>query len=213
MAKKHFTNESRDKQCIVSGCERGQRSQRYCGKHYQRFRTHGTTAPVAKPKAEWKTCSIEGCDALARTRGGSLCEAHYYRQRRTGTVHLRPRQTKRRSFHKWTLTQHGYVMRLDATHPAASKAGYVYQHRAVFYDTFGHLGHDCNWCGMPLRWGGVGPDKLVVDHLDSDKQNNAASNLAPSCHRCNAARGLFVSWVMDHKDDPFLASLFAEASL
>jgi hypothetical protein len=56
-----------------------------------------------------------------------------------------------------------------------------------------------------------GSRKLVVDHLDGIKTNNDLSNLVPSCHRCNSTRGLFQRWVMEHKDDPFLADLFRVA--
>ncbi len=44
-----------------------------------------------------KTCSIEGCETKARSRAeGSMCEKHYYRMRRNGTLALtHPQRDKR----------------------------------------------------------------------------------------------------------------------
>jgi hypothetical protein len=94
-------------------------------------------------------------------------------------------------------------------HPVCNADGIGLEHRVVLHDHIGAGEHPCHWCNKPVFWEiKRGPSKLVVDHLDADKQNNKLLNLAPSCHSCNANRGLFMNWVMKHRDDPFLAELF-----
>lgn len=204
MATPLFKAESRAKQCSVIGCERGARNLGVCGKHYQRMRAHGSYVLPARPERQWAFCSIEGCDKPSRTVAGLLCEMHYGRRRRNGNFNAPV-------WGKWSVTGHGYVMRYDPPHPAASRGGYVYQHRAVLLDAIGPGEHPCHWCGSTIEWGAKGKRKLVVDHLDGNKQHNARSNLVASCHRCNASRGLFQWWVMQHRDDPFLWSLYEQA--
>ncbi len=205
MAINSLINESKTKQCTVEGCDRGQRSNGLCGKHYQRVRTYGSTdLPPPKPVV-WATCSIEDCSNLSRTVAGAYCEMHYCRQWRTGSYEAREKAPYRKR-------AHGYLSRVDRAHPMSGVNGMLYQHRQVLYDAIGDGLHNCYWCKTEIQWKAKCARKLVVDHLDGDKANNELSNLKPSCNKCNASRGLFQHWVMRHKDDPFLAKLFATAS-
>lgn len=200
-----YVNENSGKCCSVPNCDRGQRTNGLCGKHYQRYRTHGAFDLPKRQPREWKKCSIDGCGNNSRTICGSLCEMHYYRMRRTGAfdAHIFARQ--------WRVSTNGYISRRHDSHPLSSLNGTLYQHRAVLWDKIGDGQHPCHWCGIQVQWKLKGKRKLVVDHLDGNKQNNNVSNLVPSCHACNANRGLFQSWVMRHKDDPFLWSLYLNA--
>jgi hypothetical protein len=63
-----------------------------------------------------------------------------------------------------------------------------YEHRQVYYDLHGEGPFSCHWCGAVVAWG-----DMHVDHLDDDKTNNEAKNLAASCATCNQQRG---SWKM-----------------
>jgi hypothetical protein len=199
-----FAAESKTKRCTVDGCERGARSGGVCGKHYQRLRSHGSTNLPPRQERAWFVCSIDGCDKLARTKLGKCCEAHYGRMRRNGRYDAPV-------WKNWAVTTNGYVMRRDLEHPLSRANGYVMQHRAVLYDAIGPGQHNCYWCACVIDWNGKGAARLVVDHLDGNKTNNVLSNLLPSCHRCNSSRGLFQSWVMAHRDDPFLWELYEEA--
>lgn len=152
-------------------------------------------------------CGVEGCENRARTRGGKLCEKHYYRNYLHGSTD----DPVPNDGNVPKPTSHGYSYVLVKDHPISPKSGVLYEHRMVLYDAIGPGPHACNWCGTRIDWGASGDSKLVVDHLDNDKQNNVLENLKPSCSRCNSNRGLFTSWVVQHKDDPFLAKIFAEA--
>lgn len=85
----------------------------------------------------------------------------------------------------------GYRMLTGQLHPLAQKGG-VLEHRKVLYDLIGPGPHPCHWASRygceetSLEWSD-GP-RLVVDHLDGDKQNNSPDNLVPSCTRCNSSR-------------------------
>lgn len=96
-------------------------------------------------------------------------------------------------------------------HPLASQNTYLYEHRKVLYDRIGAGPHCCHWCGCEVVWRARGKKKLVADHLDNDKLNNHPDNLVPSCHACNGTRGMFMAWVIKHRDDPFLRALFQRA--
>jgi len=62
----------------------------------------------------------------------------------------------------------------------------------------------CYWCGAIIDWfpgGKTSAGALIVDHLNEKRDDNRLENLVPSCHRCNALRGLAKRWIMDHKED------------
>lgn len=163
----------------------------------------GATPRAYEPGAGetgWAICKVDGCGEISRSRWSMLCNKHYFRGRRTGSTADRERQPP-------SPTNHGYMAQNWKAHPASSKGGMLYEHRKVFYETFGPDGHSCFWCQVPLEWGGGGTGKLHVDHLNGEKSDNQSSNLVPSCHRCNVNRGLFMSWFAQHKDDPVILSM------
>jgi hypothetical protein len=206
MADRRFGRKKNLGQCSIGGCAHKSHCRELCQKHYTRWRLTGTTdKPIYVPR-EWRTCSIDGCKKPSRTREGKLCEVHYVRHYRTGTYDKIDRR-------KRCVSPAGYIFHRDPTHPASSSNGHLYEHRMICYDAIGAGAHPCHWCGREVRWdvkgnGTNGTNKLVIDHLDNNKQNNSIDNLKPSCHRCNATRGLFMSWVLKHKDDPWLRVLF-----
>lgn len=151
----------------------------------------------------WMVCKVHGCHTTVRSKWATLCNKHYFRGRRTGTTDDRERRGP-------SLTSHGYLARSLKGHPAAAPGGILYEHRKVFFETLGPNGHSCYWCGDKLTWGGVGKGKIHVDHMNGDKTNNRIENLKAACHRCNVNRGLFMSWLSRHKDDPIIQELFSK---
>lgn len=135
----------------------------------------------------------------------AVCNGCHYRLKRTGTL-------ARREWAYRSRCAQGYIRVFKTTHPLAI-GGYVYEHRQVLYDAIGPGPHPCHWCRTDINWvvGRISRGALVPDHVDGDKANNNIDNLVPSCHRCNASRGLFMSWVSKHKDDPFLWMLYQKA--
>jgi hypothetical protein len=83
-----------------------------------------------------------------------------------------------------------YIRFTARGHPLADLSGRVLLHRWVVYRRVGSGAHPCFWCGRMLVWGARrgSPDAIVVDHLDSDRQNNADANLVVACHGCNVGR-------------------------
>lgn len=149
-------------------------------------------------------CCVDGCDRNVSRVSSMMCETHYYRKRRTG-------QTSDPLYKHWHVGTGGYLTRKIIGHPVASATGIVYQHRFVLFEKIGFGIHSCHWCKCEIEWKATGKRKLVVDHLDGVKSNNAIENLVQSCHNCNANRGLFENWVRKHIDDPFLHKIFANA--
>jgi hypothetical protein len=191
--------------CSVEGCDSPPHSryigQVMCSLHGQRFSAHRSTERSARQTAEWRVCGVSGCECMARTRTGFLCEKHYMRRHRRGTL-TDP------IVGRIYVAGHGYVVGHDRDHPLSGKTGTLYEHRRVLFEKVGPEPQSCYWCKRTVIWKAKGKDKLVVDHLDGVKANNDPTNLVASCNRCNGARGLFQHWVMDHKDDPFLHALF-----
>lgn len=162
----------------------------------QRLRTQAGGRPL---------CVTEGCNN-SRGYSSGLCNSCYYRVRRTGTL-------ERRVYAYRSKHSSGYVCIQEPTHPMAVN-GRVFEHRKVLYDSIGPGHHPCHWCSTSVEWLRKGTAKhssLVVDHLDGDKANNSLTNLVPSCSRCNWSRGLMMSWVSKHKDDPVLWRMYVQA--
>lgn len=134
-------------------------------------------------KSKAGVCVVHKCDQPATRTKGTLCEVHYYRNRRTGSFDGRPKAGP------W-VDDGGYVSELDRNHPLASSNGHIRQHRKVAFDVYGLGPHKCFWCGWGINW-----DTLHVDHLDSDRQNNEPHNLLLSCAKCNQQRGLAKSFM------------------
>lgn len=152
-------------------------------------------------------CVTEGCQNRRGYRTG-LCNTCYIRIRRAGKPEPPARHYAYRSKHS-----SGYIVIIDAAHPLAVR-GRVFEHRKVLFASIGPGQHPCHWCATPVEWMKKGTAKrgsLVADHLDGDKANNLITNLVPSCARCNWSRGLLMSWVSKHKDDPVLWQMYMDS--
>lgn len=71
------------KLCSIEGCTRLVHGHGWCMNHYMRWRKHGDP--------EWEkpiftVCIIDGCDRAPRSRTADLCDVHYCRRWRTGSV-------------------------------------------------------------------------------------------------------------------------------
>ena len=124
-------------------------------------------------------CSVEGCERSASYKSACLCQKHYFRLRRNGSVHLLPKtpgKTRR-------LNAKGYVMIKEPGHPLAMCDGWVYEHRKVMFAQYGEDLPDCDLCGAPTNW-----STCHVDHKDQTVDNNVISNLRPVCRGCNTSR-------------------------
>src|SRR5262245_12882461 len=73
-----------DRTCSIDGCKRPWYCRGWCTLHYQRWRSHGTTAdPRRQPNPDGR-CLVAGCSRPERTRG--WCGTHYSRWLRQGSV-------------------------------------------------------------------------------------------------------------------------------
>lgn len=126
------------------------------------------------------TCKVQGCAKHANRVGAGLCEMHYYRLRRNGSLDLIE------TTHPVLEHSNGYLIDYAPGHPleTANGNGRVYQHRRIYYDAHGAGPFNCIHCGTVVTWG-----TLHIDHLDDNKQNNTLGNLAASCLICNTQRG------------------------
>lgn len=164
--------------CPIPGCEtRLVRGRQLCGMHRARYRRNGHYDKVRRrnPKRV-RICIVEGCSMHA---GGRMCSTHYLRLKNTGTTDLPPPRPPS----AWDQGN-GYLMTVDHACPIANRAGRVYVHRRALFDAIGLGPHECHWCHCHVNWFAG----LHVDHVDTDRRNNAATNLVPSCQPCNARR-------------------------
>lgn len=69
--------------CEIDGCCRKVQGYGWCSKHYNRWREHGD--PNWEP-AIYAECTADGCDKATARGRRTLCEAHYMRLRRRGTL-------------------------------------------------------------------------------------------------------------------------------
>ena len=164
--------------CAVNGCERHREKREWCGMHYQRWWKHGS-ADYEPDYVCYAECVVGGCTGLPRSARSPYCEKHYYRLRRTGSL-----STQTRISRHWK-TDHGYVACYAPEHPLATAQGSVYVHRKVLYDALGDKTQPCYWCGQVVDW-----ERLHVDHVNGDREDNRVENLVPSCPSCNSARGI-----------------------
>jgi uncharacterized Zn-finger protein len=121
---------------------------------------------------------VADCQNEATRVGVGLCEKHYYRMRRGGTLEKRfPAKPFEHS--------EGYILIPANGHPLALPGdSHIYEHRKVYYDAHGAGPFDCYHCGAGVTW-----QTMDVDHLDDDRKNNAPGNLVASCPICNRLRG------------------------
>lgn len=122
-------------------------------------------------------CKANDCCRDATYKTMQLCQKHYFRVRRNGTVEIvRSR--------KYRITNPaGYQKLFEPDHPLANSDGYVYEHRLVVYAIHGNDLPPCELCGINLEW-----DSCHIDHIDRDVTNNDHSNLRPLCRGCNTFR-------------------------
>src|SRR5262245_54861199 len=84
-----------------------------------------------------------------------------------------------------------YVAADHPLNPAGRAGKYVSEHRLLLWQAIGPGPHACHWCESEIDWmpgRATARGALVADHLDGNPANNAATNLVPSCHGCNAGR-------------------------
>lgn len=143
------------------------------------------------------TCSVNECLSPANRISSGLCEKHYMRLRRKGSTE--DLKQKERTIHS-----QGYVMIANKEHPLASGKPVgtrLYEHRVVFFDTYGGGDHSCHWCGIQINF-----SEMHVDHVNAKKDDNRIENLVASCPKCNMGRcvdkmtktmqerGLMITW-------------------
>jgi HNH endonuclease len=128
-------------------------------------------------------CQIPGCTKRRKARG--LCDMHVTRLYRHGD----PQHGASRKG-KGYIHENGYIQVGRKGHPLAiGDRQNVPLHRAILYDAIGPGPHGCHWCGVLIAWTPTAEmSRLVVDHLDENKLNNARSNLVQSCQPCNVSR-------------------------
>lgn len=69
--------------CEVDGCERPCHGHGFCFKHYQRWSTHGSATYEAPHHTR---CIVQDCDNEPRSLRSGLCDRHYSRRWRHGSV-------------------------------------------------------------------------------------------------------------------------------
>lgn len=132
-------------------------------------------------------CKIDGCDRDAQYQAAKLCQMHYFRIRRNGTVEKVLERKKRLTGHsrqpRIVMPGKGYIYLYLPYHPLATSQGYVAEHRKVVFDRYGWELPDCEICGKPTDW-----KTCHVDHKDCVVSNNVPDNLRPVCRPCNTFR-------------------------
>ena len=115
------------------------------------------------------TCIVNGCDKPSqRKRRKDLCQMHYTRLWRTGSL----------------LTEPNIFNPLESGKYQIACGERV--HRLVYLQTHPDKPEPCWNCGKELSWS-MGK-RLHIDHIDGDTTNNHISNLRASCIGCNTTR-------------------------
>ena len=126
------------------------------------------------------SCRVDGCCRKPRYAAERLCQTHYSRLWRTGSVELSPRHPRQA---RVVMPGKGYIRVYAPHHPLADSQGYVSEHRQVVFDRIGFGLSRCELCGAPVDW-----KTVHIDHIDRNVSNNAAENLRPLCRSCNVWR-------------------------
>ena len=162
--------------CTIPNCNKTVHGNGLCGLHYQRMWKHGN--PLYQP-TQYKICIVDGCNNEVRSSGCKYCEKHYGRLRRRGTTqrHL-PTQVMHHSG--------GYILIYNPEHLLTQRhtGSYEYEHRIVYYNTYGEGPFNCYWCNKEISW-----DNMHIDHLNNNCKDNRLENLVASCPECNQHRG------------------------
>lgn len=124
-------------------------------------------------------CSVKDCGREARYKTAQLCQKHYFRIRRNGTVERRAIGGAMKY-----VTPNGYVTLRMPDHPLANKGGLVFEHRFVMWPIVGADCRPCELCAKPQTWA-----TCHVDHVDENRLNNDPENLRILCRGCNVKRG------------------------
>ena len=158
-------------------------------------------------------CIADGCCRIATRIKSQMCEMHYYRIRRRGSLSTLAEEIGQRPD---MLHSHGYVLEHAPNHPLGTKGqqSRIYQHRLRYYDAHGEGPFSCYWCGVQVSW-----DDLHIDHLNDVRSDNTLSNLVASCARCNQGRAKDKSaaasrarakHVYEHRGERLTAAQWAE---
>lgn len=138
-------------------------------------KTRAKVIHVTGKKRTFDPCEVSGCARLATRVGFGMCEAHYMRKRRSGSLQKKQPAPFR--------SKEGYVFQTMPGHPLANN-GVLAVHRKVAYDTHGPDCPNCFWCAKQITW-----RACHIDHLNGAKDDNAPDNLVVSCPQCNRMRG------------------------
>lgn len=145
--------------CSIAGCPSQAQKRGWCGKHYLRWHRHGDPHYV---RAAVTGCRVDGCQRKTRSRSIDLCEAHYYRIRRNGTLRLRD-------------------MRMP-------HARYRAAHARVDRDRGKAREHACVDCGTQAQhWSYMHTDPNALSSDDGQPYSLSSEHYAPRCAPCHAA--------------------------